>query len=87
MGKNVTTNVLAHFPHKSWNYRRLEIEENNNAIARVQSYLTSLREAVYELKTNGEQFQVKEKTMEKAFKKDFTDATPVVQEQAAKIYR
>lgn len=66
---------------------RSEIEDNSKTVANLQSYLTTLREAVNEIRSNVEPIQVKEKTLEKAFKKDFNEATPVVQEQAARIYK
>lgn len=49
--------------------------------------MTTLHESVIECRSFIEAFQVKEKYLDRAFKKDFQDASIVVQEQATKLFK
>ncbi|XP_076260442.1 cilia- and flagella-associated protein 43 [Rhynchophorus ferrugineus] len=56
------------------------VEENQKKIAFMQ-------EALNECKVNLDMMQSKEKNLEKAYRKEFQDMSPVVQEQSYKLYR
>ncbi|XP_019756358.2 cilia- and flagella-associated protein 43 [Dendroctonus ponderosae] len=58
----------------------LAVEENQRLITRIQ-------EALGECRNNMETMQSKEKQLEKAYRRDFQDMSPVIQEQAYKLYK
>jgi hypothetical protein len=49
--------------------------------------MTSLHDSVVECRNHVESFQVKDKFLDRSFKKDFQDMSIVVQEQANKLYK
>ncbi|RZB40350.1 WD repeat-containing protein 96 [Asbolus verrucosus] len=63
------------------------IADNEKVVSSLQELLNSLHEAVVECKNYVEVFQIKDKFLEKGFKKDFQDMSPLVQEQASKLYK
>ncbi|KAJ8921824.1 hypothetical protein NQ315_008456 [Exocentrus adspersus] len=63
------------------------IKTTENAITNLKKTISFVQEALGECKTNLENIVLKEKVLEKAFKKDFQDASPVLQEQAIKYYK
>lgn len=58
----------------------MAVEENQKLIARIQ-------EALVECRNNLETMQSKEKLLEKAYRRDFQDMSPVIQEQSYKLYK
>ncbi|KAK5649933.1 hypothetical protein RI129_000962 [Pyrocoelia pectoralis] len=63
------------------------LKDNHKKTERLQEKNAAFQEALKELKLQLEHIQVKDKLLEKGFKKDFADASSVVQEQSAKLYK
>ncbi|XP_044262211.1 cilia- and flagella-associated protein 43 [Tribolium madens] len=64
-----------------------KIANNDEVVASLHKLMTTLHEAVSECRNCIESYQVKEKYLERAFKKDFQDLSIVVQEQATKLLK
>jgi len=68
------------------NYRKtiknyeVEMDMNQKSILQIQEALTECR-------NNMDSMQLKEKQLEKLYRKDFQDVSPVVQEQSFKLYK
>ncbi|XP_060535582.1 cilia- and flagella-associated protein 43 [Cylas formicarius] len=63
------------------------IKQYENAVDENLKIIAFMQEALAECKTNLENMQIREKALEKAYRKDFQAMSPVVQEQAIKYYR
>ncbi|XP_031334791.1 cilia- and flagella-associated protein 43 isoform X2 [Photinus pyralis] len=63
------------------------LKNNHEESVRLHDKISSFQEVLKELKLQLENLQVKDKLLEKGFKKDFADASSVVQEQCAKLYK
>lgn len=57
------------------------------AISNLKKTINFLHEVMSECKLNLENLLLKEKVLEKSFKKDFQEASPVLQELAVKLYK
>lgn len=66
---------------------RQTIAENEKILIQLNEKVKGLQEIQAECKIQFDAAQAKEKVLEKAFKKEFIDASPVVQEQALKLYK
>ncbi|CAH1176208.1 unnamed protein product [Phaedon cochleariae] len=63
------------------------LKVNRDMIEQLQTVLVSMNAALNECRSNLETLVAKEKLLDKAFKRDFQEASPVVQEQALKLYK
>lgn len=52
-----------------------------------QKSILQIQEALTECRNNMDSMQLKEKQLEKLYRKDFQDVSPVVQEQSFKLYK
>lgn len=52
-----------------------------------QKSILQVQEALAECRNNMDSIQLKEKQLEKMYRKDFQDMSPVVQEQSFKLYK
>lgn len=52
-----------------------------------QKSILQVQEALAECRNNMDSIQLKEKQLEKMYRKDFQDMGPVVQEQSFKLYK
>lgn len=66
---------------------KLHMDKNEGIIQDLQDAIKHLNEVLNECRVNVESMQVKEKVLEKAFRKELQDLSTPVQEQALKIYR
>lgn len=78
--------LFLNFKKSPFFYRKL-IKEYEQTVEENQKMIIYIQEAVIECKNNFEPMQAKEKLLERAYKKDFQDMSPVVQEQSYKLYR
>lgn len=52
-----------------------------------QKSILQIQEVLAECRNNMDSIQLKEKQLEKMYRKDFQDMSPVVQEQSSKLYK
>ncbi|XP_050507763.1 cilia- and flagella-associated protein 43 isoform X1 [Diabrotica virgifera virgifera] len=65
----------------------LTIRENETVIERLQETIKRLNEVLNECRANLDNLLLKEKVLEKTFKRDFQEFSTLVQEQATKLYK
>lgn len=70
----------------NWIFRE-HIKSNEQDIAELNEKIKVLLESQAECKNQFDSSQAKEKVLEKTFKKDFMEWSPIIQEQAIKLYR
>lgn len=66
---------------------RQQIKDNEVLIENIQTLIQSLQKDLVECKNVYDVAQLKEKQLEKLFKRDFLDVSPIIQEQATKLYK
>ncbi|KAJ8982465.1 hypothetical protein NQ317_000423 [Molorchus minor] len=73
--------------HKKEHEIREKIVQVEGSIRKIPKLMEALNERTEACRLNLDNVDAKERALEKAFKKDLHSASPVVQEQAAKLYR
>ncbi|CAG9769685.1 unnamed protein product [Ceutorhynchus assimilis] len=64
-----------------------KIKLHEGRVEENQAYAILIYEALQECKINMQSMATKEKQLEKAYRKDFQDLPPIIQEQAFKLYK
>lgn len=68
-------------------FLRIEIRNNEKEIDKITRLISNIHECLNEIKSHIDNFLLREKTLEKNFKKEFADVNPIVQEQIQKLYK